>query len=110
MCFSCIPKEAAAEIIGQFGGVQDLLSAMRAFPNNKAIASNCCGALWSLAVSGMARLREISNFSEKWESGQNKRKLPVCRGSSEPRASEASISPALLFCTAIREIVFDVRV
>lgn len=43
--------EAAAEIIGQFGGVQDLLSAMRAFPNSKAIASNCCGALWSLAVS-----------------------------------------------------------
>ena len=45
--------EAAGEIIGRFGGVQDLLSALRAFPDNKAIASNCCGALWSLAVSGM---------------------------------------------------------
>ena len=45
--------EAAGEIIGQYGGVQDLLSALRAFPDNKSIASNCCGALWSLAVSGM---------------------------------------------------------
>ena len=70
MCFSCIPKEAAAEIIGQFGGVQDLLSAMRAFPNSKAIASNCCGALWSLAVSGMARLRVVS---KSLISGENDR-------------------------------------
>ena len=44
--------EAAGEIIGRYGGVQDLLSALRAFPDNKDIASNCCGALWSLAVSG----------------------------------------------------------
>ena len=46
-------SEAAGEIIGRYGGVQDLLSALRAFPDNKAIASHCCGALWSLAVSGM---------------------------------------------------------
>ena len=45
--------EAAGDIIGRFGGVQDLLAALRAFPDNKAIASNCCGALWSLAVCGM---------------------------------------------------------
>ena len=30
-----------------------MLSALRAFPDNKDIASNCCGALWSLAVSGI---------------------------------------------------------
>ena len=45
--------EAAGEIIGRYGGVQDLLSALRAFPDNKDIASNCCGALWSLAVNGI---------------------------------------------------------
>jgi len=48
--------EAAGEIIGRYGGVQDLLSALRAFPDNKNIASNCCGALWSLAVSGILSL------------------------------------------------------
>lgn len=50
---SLLDLEAAGEIIGRFGGVQDLLSALRAFPDNKDIASNCCGALWSLAVSGI---------------------------------------------------------
>lgn len=56
MCFAFFyvtDLEAAGEIIGRYGGVQDLLSALRAFPDNKDIASNCCGALWSLAVSGM---------------------------------------------------------
>ena len=89
MCFSCIPKEAAAEIIGQFGGVQDLLSAMRAFPNSKAIASNCCGALWSLAVSGMARLRVVSNFWGKFTERAEYTQAPlvsrILRTSSERR-------------------------
>ena len=47
-----ILPEAAAEVIGRQGGVQDVLAALRAFPNNSEIASNCCGALWSLAVNG----------------------------------------------------------
>ena len=54
-----ILPEAAAEVIGRQGGVQDVLAALRAFPNNSEIASNCCGALWSLAVNGeFAKPRE----------------------------------------------------
>jgi len=49
----CNVPEAAAEVIGRLGGVQDVLASMRAFPDNAEIASNCCGALWSLAVNGM---------------------------------------------------------
>lgn len=49
--FLCFP-EAAAEVIGRLGGVQDVLASMRAFPDNVEIASNCCAALWSLAVNG----------------------------------------------------------
>lgn len=48
---ACIIEKAAARI-GQDGGVQDVLAALRAFPNNGGIVTNCCGALWSLAVTG----------------------------------------------------------
>lgn len=45
--------EEAAEIIGVEGGIQDILAAMRAFPKEQELASNCCIALWSLSVVGM---------------------------------------------------------
>ena len=45
-------SESAADRIGEDGGVQDILAALRAFPNNGGIVTNCCGALWSLAVNG----------------------------------------------------------
>lgn len=45
--------EEAAEVIGVEGGIQDILAAMRAFPKEQELASNCCIALWSLSVVGM---------------------------------------------------------
>ena len=45
--------ECAAQEIGKLGGVQDVLAALRAFPSNVEIATNCCGALWSLAIDGL---------------------------------------------------------
>jgi len=46
--------EDAAEVIGAEGGIQDILAAMRAFPKELELASNCCIALWSLSVVGMS--------------------------------------------------------
>ena len=46
-------SENAAEIIGTEGGIQDILAAMRAFPKELELSSNCCTALWSLSVVGM---------------------------------------------------------
>ena len=45
--------EPAAIRIGKAGGVQDILSALRAFSDNAGLATTCCGALWSLCVAGM---------------------------------------------------------
>lgn len=45
--------EGAAKEIGRLGGVQDTLAAFRAFPTNVEIATNCCSALWSLAIDGI---------------------------------------------------------
>ena len=50
-CHSCL-SENAAEIIGAEGGIQDILAAMRAFPKELELVSNCCIALWSLSVAG----------------------------------------------------------
>ena len=47
--------ESAAEILGEVGGVQDILAAMRSFPNNLEVVSNGCTALWSLSVIGQSR-------------------------------------------------------
>ena len=44
--------ESAAEILGEVGGVQDILAAMRSFPANLEVVSNGCTALWSLSVIG----------------------------------------------------------
>ena len=60
-------------MIGKLGGVQDILSAVRAFPNSSEIAGNCCGALWSLSVNeGNAKivteergLQDVINTFEK---------------------------------------------
>lgn len=53
--------EDAAEIIGVEGGIQDILAAMRAFPKELELVSNCCIALWSLSVVGMATLVIITS-------------------------------------------------
>jgi hypothetical protein len=44
--------ESAAELIGKSGGVQDVLAALRLFPNDADLATSACGAVWSLAVNG----------------------------------------------------------
>ena len=48
--------EEAAEVIGAEGGIQDILAAMRAFPKELELVSNCCIALWSLSVVGKTSL------------------------------------------------------
>lgn len=50
--FWYLPLESAAELIGKSGGVQDVLAALRLFPNDVELATSACGALWSLAVNG----------------------------------------------------------
>jgi len=50
LCFA----EHAADIIGQLGGVQDILSTMRQFTSHADICADCCGAIWSLAVNGLS--------------------------------------------------------
>ena len=57
-------KETAAEVIGRLGGVQDVLSALRAFSDNADIASNCCNALWGLSVNGKVLSHCIWTFFE----------------------------------------------
>ena len=47
-------SESAAEILGEVGGIQDILAAMRSFPSNLEVVSNCCTALWSLSVIGQS--------------------------------------------------------
>lgn len=39
-------------MIGRFGGIIDLISAMNHFPQDLEIVSDCCTTLWSLAVIG----------------------------------------------------------
>ena len=48
-------SESAAEILGEVGGIQDILAAMRSFPSNLEVVSNCCTALWSLSVIGQSK-------------------------------------------------------
>jgi hypothetical protein len=44
--------ESAAELIGKSGGVQDVLAALRLFPDDVDLVTSACGAIWSLAVNG----------------------------------------------------------
>ncbi len=44
--------EGAAEAIGKSGGLQDILAAMRTFPDNVELCATCCNAIWSLTVGG----------------------------------------------------------
>ena len=44
--------ENASALIGDLGGVQDVLTAMRTFPDNAELCSTGCNALWSLLVNG----------------------------------------------------------
>jgi len=50
-----VMTENAAEIVGAEGGIQDVLAAMRAFPKELELSSNCCIALWSLSVVGTTK-------------------------------------------------------
>ena len=45
-------NEESAMVIGEEGGVQDVLATLRDNLDNGDIAQACCGALWSLAVCG----------------------------------------------------------
>ena len=45
-------SENASEIIGLNGSLQDVLTAMRSFPENVVVITACCNALWSLTVNG----------------------------------------------------------
>ncbi len=44
--------EEAAGVIGNRGGIQDILAAMRSFPNDADVCANCCAALSCLTISG----------------------------------------------------------
>jgi len=44
--------ESAAGVLGQVGGIQDVLATLRSFPASSEIASNCIAALWNLSVIG----------------------------------------------------------
>lgn len=47
-----IITEGAAEVIGLYGGVEHIITALKTHPNNPELCSTCCHALWSLAVVG----------------------------------------------------------
>ena len=61
-CF-CLTVEGAAEVIGSAGGLQDLLAAMRTFPENPELCTTCCNALWSLTVNGTYQTSETVKTS-----------------------------------------------
>lgn len=42
--------ESASDVIGRFGGIQVILSAMRHFFSDLDIVSDCCTTLWSLSL------------------------------------------------------------
>jgi len=42
----------AGDVIGHFGGVQDLLLALKHHSNNAQLCSVCLSALWGLTVHG----------------------------------------------------------
>ena len=50
--FGILFSENASEIIGLNGSLQDVLTAMRSFPENVVVITTCCNALWSLTVNG----------------------------------------------------------
>ena len=56
-----IHTEGAASCLGQEGGIQDILAAMRLFATNLEIVSYCCTALWSLSVIGQLHV-EYDHF------------------------------------------------
>lgn len=53
-------NENAAGLIGDLGGVQDILSTMRAFPEDPEVSGNCCSALSCLTINdkNLAIMRE----------------------------------------------------
>ena len=55
-------SESAAELIGKSGGVQDVLAALRLFPDDADLATSVCGAVWSLAVNGRHALTSTSKI------------------------------------------------
>jgi len=55
--------EEAAEVIGAEGGIQDILAAMRAFPKELELVSNCCIALWSLSVVGNNNIMKFPSWT-----------------------------------------------
>lgn len=50
--FYFVLTENAAGLIGDLGGVQDILSTMRAFPEDPEVSGNCCSALSCLTING----------------------------------------------------------
>ena len=44
--------ESASEMIGLEEGLQDILTAMKSFPESVELSTVCCNALWSLTVNG----------------------------------------------------------
>ena len=52
-CFlPCTLADTASQTIGQCGGVKAVITTMRLFCHQVDIATACCNALWTLAVSG----------------------------------------------------------
>ncbi|XP_050407760.2 serine/threonine kinase-like domain-containing protein STKLD1 isoform X2 [Patella vulgata] len=62
----------ASEVIGQVGGIENILTAVRMYPDNSELCATCCSALWSLAVnesnlllaSNSKALKDVSNILE----------------------------------------------
>nr|XP_015222115.1 PREDICTED: serine/threonine kinase-like domain-containing protein STKLD1 isoform X1 [Lepisosteus oculatus] len=44
-------NETSTEKIGGTGGIQDIVRALKMFPENRDVCLSCCGALWGLLVN-----------------------------------------------------------
>jgi len=51
--FILLCTEGAASVIGLYGGVEHVITALKTHPNNPELCATCCHALWSLAVVGL---------------------------------------------------------
>ena len=70
--FGLFLSEQTAGTIGTLGGIQDVLAAMRAFPNDAEICANACSALSCLTIHGKDQQTDWQTDKSTQDSGRTR--------------------------------------
>ncbi|KAH3801099.1 hypothetical protein DPMN_154744 [Dreissena polymorpha] len=69
---------AAGEVIGQLGGVQDILEALKTHASSSKLCSVGLNALWGLSVHGITPVLPPGLLAQKYPySGMSKSGIPI---------------------------------